>query len=469
MQAARVVFLLSALAALARAADSTALDRYIATPDASYGYTLVATVNSPGLTAYQIDLVSQTWLTTAEVDKPVWHHWMTVYKPDQLTTSSVVLFIDGGSNSTSPPAPDPSMMLLAATAGAVVVDLGQVPNEPLTFAGESQPRTEDAIIAYTWDKYLRTGDERWPARLPMTKAAVRAMDAVTGFLAKLPTGGMTVKNFVVGGGSKRGWTTWSVAEVDPRVVAIAPIVFDALNLPAVFENQWRSYGYWAPALADYVAMGIMNWFGTPQMAALQEIEDPYQYRQRLAMPSYQMASSGDQFFLPDSSRFYFSDLPGEKYLRIVPNTDHSMGSADTAANLVGWFRAVSQNFPRPRFYWNADRSAGTLTVRVVDPPSQVLLWQAANSTTRDFRLETIGPAWTSTPLSATNGIYTATVTAPQGWSAFFVELTYPGATANDIPLLFTTEVVVTPDVYAFDPPPGWGSIAPARPKSPPHR
>ena len=48
-------------------------------------------------------------------------------------------------------------------------------------AGENRTRDEDAIIAYTWDRYLRTGDERWPARLPMTKAAVRAMDAVTAY------------------------------------------------------------------------------------------------------------------------------------------------------------------------------------------------------------------------------------------------------------------------------------------------
>ncbi len=451
------VFLICALAPLAHGADYTALDRYVASPDPSFHYTLVQTVNSPGLVAYQLDMVSQTWLTSAEVDKPVWRHWVTIYKPDQLTTSTVVLFIDGGSNSTSPPSPDPLMMLLAASAGAVVVDLGQVPNEPLTFAGESQSRTEDAIIAYTWDKYLRTGDERWPARLPMTKAAVRAMDAVTDFLAKLPDGGMTVKKFVVGGASKRGWTTWSVAQVDPRVVAIAPIVIDTLNVPEVFENQWRSYGFWAPAVQDYVSMGIMNWFGTPQMASLQEIEDPYQYRQRLALPSYQMCATGDQFFLPDSPRFYFSDLPGEKYLRFVPNTDHGMASPDAAVNLVTWFRAVTQNYPRPRFYWRADRTEGTLTVRVVDTPSQVMLWQASNPKARDFRLETIGPAWTSTPLKGTNGIYSAAVTAVSGWSAFFIELTFPGpgSAPDSAPLVFTTEVVVTPDEYPFGPPPGW--------------
>ena len=176
--------------------------------------------------------------------------------------------------------------------------------------------------------------------------------------------------------------------------------------------------------------------------------DPYQYRERLALPTYQICATGDQFFLPDSPRYYFADLPGEKYLRFVPNSDHGMASPDAAANLIAWFRAVTQNNPRPRFYWRADRKAGSITVRVVDAPAQVMLWQATNPKARDFRLETLGPAWTSTPLTGANGIYTATVPAAEGWTAFFVELTYPG----DTPLVFTTEVVVTPDVYPFDPP-----------------
>jgi PhoPQ-activated pathogenicity-related protein len=146
------------------------------------------------MTIYQLGLVSQTWLTTADVDRPEWHHWLTIFKPDQTTTTTALLLIDGGSAPSTAP-------------GAVVIDLGQVPNQPLTFAGESRTRTEDAIIAYFWDKFLRTGDERWPARLPMTKAAVRAMDAATDFLARLPTGAFAIRNFIVTGASKRGWTT----------------------------------------------------------------------------------------------------------------------------------------------------------------------------------------------------------------------------------------------------------------------
>jgi PhoPQ-activated pathogenicity-related protein len=274
MLLARFTLCCAALAGLARGEDYTALDRYIAAPDPSYRYAMVRTLPAQGLTIYQLDMVSQTWLTSAEVDRTEWHHWVTVFKPDQVNTSTALLVIDGGSNTASPSTPDPVTSLLAAQAGAVVIDLGQVPNQPLRFAGEDQTRSEDAIIAYTWDKFLRTGDERWPARLPMTKAAVRAMDAVTDFLAKLPAGAMSLKNFVVMGGSKRGWTTWTLAAVDPRVIAIAPIVIDTLNVQACFVHQWRAYGFWAPAVQDYVNAGIVNWLDTPQMQALLEIEDP---------------------------------------------------------------------------------------------------------------------------------------------------------------------------------------------------
>ena len=452
------------VAALASAADYTALDRYVASPDASFRYTLVNKVSVLGVTAYQLDMVSQNWLTTAEVDRSEWHHWLTILKPAQLTTSTAVLFIDGGSNSSSPTTPDPTVLQMAASSGAIIVDVGQVPNEPLTFTDETFSRSEDAIIAYTWNKYLLTGDERWPARLPMTKAAVRAMDAVTAFLASAGGGGVQVKNFIVAGASKRGWTTWSTAAVDPRVVAIAPIVFNSLNIQQAFVSQWRAYGFWAPAVADYANAGIMGWFGTPQMDALMDIEDPYRYLARFALPKYIMNSTGDQFFLPDNSQFYFQDLPGEKYLRYVPNTDHSMNSPDVVTNLLAWVTAVTQNYPRPRFYWKTDRSQGTMRVRVVDAPTKVVLWQATNPQARDFRLETIGPAWTSPPLTGQNGIYDVSMPAPaQGWTAFFVELTFPGPAG--LPLVFTTEVVVTPDVYPFPAPPGANSRrkAPTRP------
>src|SRR5207248_8492406 len=104
------------------------------------------------------------------------------------------------------------------------------PNEPVQFSDLAGTRNEDGIIAYTWMKYMDTGDETWPLRLPMTKSAVRAMDTIAAVLASPEGGGVKVGKFVVSGGSKRGWTTWTTAAVDPRVVAIVPASIDLLNL-----------------------------------------------------------------------------------------------------------------------------------------------------------------------------------------------------------------------------------------------
>ena len=80
----------------------------------------------------------------------------------------------------------------------------------------------------------------------MTKAAVRAMDTITSFAASKNGGAHTVNRFVVAGASKRGWTTWTTAAVDPRVVAIVPMVIDALHVVPSFQHHYRVYGFWAP-------------------------------------------------------------------------------------------------------------------------------------------------------------------------------------------------------------------------------
>ena len=48
--------------------------------------------------------------------------------------------------------------------------------------------------------------------------------------------------------------------------------------------------------------------GHAEFAALIRIEDPYSYRYRLTMPKFIVNAAGDQYFLPDSSQFYFAGL-----------------------------------------------------------------------------------------------------------------------------------------------------------------
>src|SRR5262249_23316823 len=153
--------------------------------------------------------------------------------------------------------------------------------------------------------------------LPMTKAAVRAMDTISAFCARPEGGSSEVRHFVVSGASKRGWTTWTTAATDRRVVAICPIVINTLNLDPCFMHHFRAYGRYSPAVEDYVRHGIMDWQGTEALRQLHQIEDPFSYRDRLTLPKLMLDSCGDQYFLPDSAQFYFHELPGPKYIRLV--------------------------------------------------------------------------------------------------------------------------------------------------------
>lgn len=437
--------LISTAAFAASTSRETALDRYVHAPDPSYKYEVVRTVPGAGYTVYVLDMTSQSWRSPAEVDRTLWKHWVTIVKPDQVAQSTGFLLIAGGSNNNKPPDnADAWLRDMAVNTRSVVAEVRMIPNQPLVFAGEKKGRTEDALIAYTWDKYMRGGDEQWPARLPMTKSAVRAMDTVTAFCASPERGGVKVDKFVVSGGSKRGWTTWTTAAVDSRVVAIVPIVIDLLNLEKSFDHHYRAYGFYAPAVKDYMDMHIMEWGGTPQCRALLKIEEPYEYRDRLTIPKYVVNSTGDQCFLPDSSQFYFDDLKGEKYLRYVPNTDHSLRNSDARDSIASYYEAFLNGVKRPRMTWKFEKN-GNIRVKTLDQPSEALLWQATNADKRDFRLEAVGKIYKSSPLTPKGGgVYEAGVEKPQsGWTAFFIELTYPNGGKH--PLKITTGVRVVPD------------------------
>ena len=73
----------------------------------------------------------------------------------------------------------------------------------------------------------------------MTRAVVRSMDLAQEIVAQ---NNKKLNDFVVSGASKRGWTAWTTAAVDNRVVGVVPMVIDMLNLVPSFENHFRSYG-----------------------------------------------------------------------------------------------------------------------------------------------------------------------------------------------------------------------------------
>lgn len=445
------VFLL--VVAVQATAEETALDRYVAAPDAVYSWKLARTIKGEGYTTYVLDLTSQTWRSEKDVDRPVWKHWLSIVKPDQVKRKTAFLFIGGGSNRDKMPEQAPARVAeLATYTGSVVAELGTVPNQPLFFSdSKEEGRSEDDLIAYTRVKYMATHDPNWLVRLAMVKSGVRAMDAMQEFLASEEGGKLKIDSFVVAGGSKRGWTTWLVGAVDNRVIAIVPLVIDALNSEVITRHHYEAYGFFSPALNDYVRHGLFpHKVGTPEYREILQIEDPYNYRHRprLNIPKFIINASGDQFFLPDNSQFYYDELPEEKHLRYVPNAKHNLEGSDARESLAAFYEAVLDGTPRPKFTWKKE-SDGTLRVMAQVKPSEVNLWQATNPNARDFRVDTIGKAYTSTSLApAADGSYVARVDKPKsGFTAFFVELVFP--TGKKYPLKFTTEVSVVPDVLPF--------------------
>ena len=432
----------------------TALDDYVEAEDDSYAWRIASQrEGEDGSRTIVVDLVSQHWLTPAEVDRPQWQHWLTLSIPPGVPTdgipSTAMLYIGGGRNGGDAPMDaNARMAAIAEATGTVVAELSAVPNQPLVFHDDGRPRTEDDLIGYAWDQYIRTGDPRWAPRNAMVKSAVRAMDAVTEVMGSEAGGGHTVDRFVVAGGSKRGWTTWLTGALDSRVIAVIPIVIDVVNVAPSMAHHFAAYGFWTPAIGNYVDHGIVQRFGHPRLSELYRLVDPYFYRHRLTMPKLVLNAAGDQFFAPDSWRFYWRDLRGENYLRYVPNGDHGLDGTDAVETIVAFHTLIAKGVKPPQFAWSRTDDGG-LAVLAETPPEEVKLWQAHNPEARDFRVETLGRAYTSTVLESTaKGLYVAEPPTPaRGWTAWFIELTF--AVEAAAPLKLTTGVMVTPDTLPF--------------------
>jgi PhoPQ-activated pathogenicity-related protein len=427
------------------------LSDYVHANDPNTSYSLNKTIVGSGYTAYIYDLKSQTW-RPGESSKPIWQHWVQVIVPTVLTNSTALLFVTGGSTSASAPASADSGMVAAALAAhSITVLLPTVPNQALTFAGDplNESRTEDEIIAYSFDQYTQhqgdPGNDTWPALLAMAKSAVETMDMVQ---AVQPS----VVDFIVSGASKRGWTTWLTAASDNRVKAIIPAVIDVLNMDEQMMHHYGFYdgvianttGGFSNAIDDYVYYGVAQNVQQDANRDLGKIVDPYSYinNGNLDIPKFLINSAGDEFFVPDSTQYYFSDLQGtQNYLRYIPNTGHSLNSSANDSLLL-FYDAIANNKALPTYSWTIGQD-GSINVQTPSSPTSVKLWQAYNSTARDFRYGYTGINYTSSTLpNLGGGTYSANIAAPAtGAKAFFIELTFP-STMPGLNFIFTTEIRV---------------------------
>ncbi len=431
----------------------TALKTYVAHDDGMFNMSLITSIPANGYSVHLYQMTSQKWLTENEVNQPIWTHSVVIIIPDTVSTTTGMLFVGGDDNDD--PLPDASnevvqiITQLALGSQSIVSAVFQTPNQPLLFNGEIRGFKEDDLTSYTWKKALDTGNYTWPAYLPMVKSVVKAMDGIQQVVPTL--GSYAVNDFVLTGFSKRGATVYLTAAVDDRVRAMAPGVIDFLNLVPSMEHHYQSYGFFSGAIAEYERLGILDRMRSPEFAGLMQVVDPYSYKEKFVMPKFLLNSSGDQFFLPDSSRFYLNELPGETLIRYAPNTDHSLSNSqtsilDTLYSLLGWYQSILYGQVRPDISWHVESNVLKATTNI--PPSLVKIWRANNPNARDFRKQTIGETWTATiVMPNASGEYQADLFTGAGFNAAYIEFIYPGITG--LPVSYSTEIKVTPDIYPY--------------------
>jgi len=417
---------------LLHAADRelTNLDRYVAQPDDSFAWKLRGTMETNGMTLARLELTSQTWRGIP------WSHELTLIRPAQPRHEDIAFLYITGDRSGSQTLR--LMTFLAARAGVHAAVLTRVPNQPL-FDG----RKEDALIAYTFDRFARTGETDWPLLYPMAKSAVRAMDALTDYQKE--TYGKDLTRFVVGGASKRGWTTWLTAAVDQRVVAMAPMVIDMLNMKAQINWAEKVYGKQSEQIHDYTDLRLHLRLDEPRIVELRNSVDPYHYRDRYTMPKLILLGTNDPYWTVDALRHYWGDLPGGKFIFQTPNAGHDLAGGEQATRtLAAFLELIADRQPLPDIKWSFQDGPDQVLQAEVHSNQKakaIRLW-TAHSADRDFRND----AWSSQDLDVQGGSSHAetTIEKPgEGYRASMleVELTTP----RGLPYKLSTIVRVHPD------------------------
>jgi PhoPQ-activated pathogenicity-related protein len=387
---------------------------YIVRPEPQYHWEKASETQQGFVTVTDLKLRSQVW---REIP---WDHTLRLYRPVTVKYPKIALLLITGGN----PGGDEGQLasLVVNAAQAPVAILYNIPNQPL-FGG----KTEDRLIAYTYEEFLKTGDDTWPLLEPMTKSAVKAMDALQEFSAK--EWGQKIEQFVVTGASKRGWTTYLTGASDPRVKAIIPVVFDSLKLEAQMPHQLALWGEYSEEIAPYTQLGIQQQMASKRGRELVRIVDPWYYRRHLAMPKLLINGANDRYWPTDATSLYWNDLPGEKSLLYVPNSGHKIEDMGRViGTALAFFQHVAGNAEFPRLTFSNTRRGETRTLRIQSSmtPTQARLW-VARSDTFDLRDST----WESSPMQADGDAYVGQVAVPdKGSVAWFGELVFSGPTGT---------------------------------------
>lgn len=402
------------------------LAAYVDNGDPTFSWKLLQStpVSGQGM-LYSLSLTSQTWQDL------VWEHRLKLFVPARWENKDLALLYITGSGED--PAEQLYMAMLANATGAAVGILYDVPNQPI-FGG----LYEDAAIAYTFKRFLDTKDPTWPLLLPMTKSAVRAMDALQEFAQKQFR--TPLKGFVVFGASKRGWTTWLVGAVDQRVKGIAPMVYNNLNLARQMQRQLEAFGSFSAQIGDYTALGLTDIASSPVGAALMAVVDPYTFRDQLLQPKLIIIGTNDPYWPTDALSIYYDELKGRNYILAIPNAGHGLSDYETLlTSIAAFYLDVAGKLRLPEIRWSYSEGQDGAELKVAEAPgiARVEFW-IATSGSADFRWA----RWTQVQSVAKPPFTQKLNRLPGSWVGVFAQVTV-GLGGQEA--TFSTPIFLLPD------------------------
>jgi PhoPQ-activated pathogenicity-related protein len=414
---------------------------------------------------YTYNLISQFWPgPNLSKTGQNWHHRLTIYVPDNVQNHQALLYLNSGVNRTAEGKSQPSfspedvnngLIEIAEHHGSVVANLQDIPNQYLTF-DDGVARSEDSIVAYTWDQYISDPAKNayWPVFLPMVKAAQKAMDAIQ--IEADKQGYPKPYHFVLSGASKRGWAAWLTTIADRRVNGLISIVIDILNTKKILKHIHNSIGKWPVAFQDYVDQGILGKLDTLAADKSMKVIDPLSYRNnprsehRFEVPKFIINASSDDFFPPDSLLQYINQLPGQNTVRILPNETHFVDVKTVSHAMDNYYGFFLDHVRIPGITWSrsSDNRHIEVTAHFV-PQGNVTLWQAYNPEHRDFRFYPADVQYTGTTITGDCQVDQCTydlpdITSTEGYTSRFLEFTYNN---GEHELVVTSPAFVTPDTY----------------------
>jgi PhoPQ-activated pathogenicity-related protein len=336
------------------------LRAFVAKPDPSYGW------KPKGIAGYSsLDLTSQTWQGSR------WRHDLVTVLPREGVTvkGGAIVEVTGWTPNERDYA---YAQLLADSSGMVVALLFQIPNQPLW------QHEEDDLIAYTFERFMETGDATWPLLFPMVKGVKAALDALQ---ESTKGSDNPLSKFVVTGGSKRGWTSWLVGSLDDaRVVGIAPAVFDNLSFVEQLARQKRYWGAYSPMIADYTDRGLQELLETERGEELVRLVDPIYSLPKV--PAMVLTATNDPYWTVDSTQVYWSRLTMPKWALAIPNAGHTMGDRRWWAPSLGMFaRSCTEGAPLPEVSsaMTLEQGAWRLSVECSPGPVSYKVWRATST------------------------------------------------------------------------------------------